>query len=49
VYDDTLIGAGAGGTDAVVITIPEVEVPMVNSTVNTNEFAKLTRLWRRTP
>lgn len=42
VYDDTLIGAGAGGTDAVVITIPEVEVPMVNSTVNTNEFAKLT-------
>lgn len=42
VYDDTLIGKGAGGTDAVVITIPEVEVPMVNSTVNTNEFAKLT-------
>ena len=42
VYDDTLIGAGAGGTDAVVITIPEVEVPLVNSTVNTNEFAKLT-------
>ena len=41
VYDDTLIGAGAGGTDAVVITIPEVEVPMVNATVNTNEFAKL--------
>ncbi|HBY8505949.1 DUF2184 domain-containing protein [Klebsiella pneumoniae] len=41
VYDDTLIGAGAGGTDAVVITIPEVEVPMVNPTVNTNEFAKL--------
>jgi hypothetical protein len=28
VYDDTLIGKGAGGTDAVVITIPEVEVPM---------------------
>lgn len=41
VYDDTLIGAGAGGTDAVVITVPEVEVPMANSTVNTNEFAKL--------
>ncbi|MEG0234055.1 MAG: DUF2184 domain-containing protein [Hafnia sp.] len=41
VYDDTLIGAGAGGTDAVIITIPEVEVPMVNPTVNTNEFAKL--------
>ncbi|EAA7083277.1 DUF2184 domain-containing protein [Salmonella enterica subsp. enterica] len=42
VYDDTLIGAGAGGTDAVVISIPEVEVPVVNQTVNTNEFAKLT-------
>jgi hypothetical protein len=27
VYDDTLIGKGAGGTDAVVITIP-VETPM---------------------
>lgn len=41
VYDDTLIGAGAGGTDAVMITIPEVEVPEVNPTINTNEFAKL--------
>lgn len=42
VYDDTLIGAGAGGTDAVIITVPEVEVPSVNNTINTNEFAKLT-------
>ena len=41
-YDDNPIGAGSGGTHAVLITIPEVEVPMVNSTVNTNEFAKLT-------
>ncbi|HAW3351302.1 TPA: DUF2184 domain-containing protein [Escherichia coli] len=41
VYDDTLIGKGAGGTDAVIITIPEIETPMVNSVVNTNEFAKL--------
>lgn len=41
VYDDTLIGKGAGGTDAVIITIPEIETPMVNSTINTNEFAKL--------
>jgi hypothetical protein len=42
VYDDTLIGAGAGGTDAVIITVPEVEVPSVNNAINTNEFAKLT-------
>lgn len=39
-YDDTLIGAGAGGTDAVVITMPEVEKPTANK-INTNEFAKL--------
>lgn len=41
-YDDTLIGRGQGGTDAVIITIPEVENPQVNSQVNTNEFALLT-------
>lgn len=40
-YDDTLIGAGQGGTDAVLIVIPEVEKPEVNQTVNTNEFANL--------
>lgn len=40
-YDDTLIGAGQGGTDAVLIVIPEVENPQVNTTVNTNEFANL--------
>ncbi|MDU4995333.1 MAG: DUF2184 domain-containing protein [Enterobacteriaceae bacterium] len=41
VYDDTLIGKGSGGTDAILITIPEIETPMANSTINTNEFAKL--------
>lgn len=39
-YDDTLIGKGAGGTDAVVIVMPEVEKPE-GSNFNTNEFAKL--------
>lgn len=41
VYDDTLIGKGAGGTDAIILTIPEVETPMANASINTNEFAKL--------
>lgn len=40
-YDDTLIGKGAGGTDAVLMTIPEVEVPTIPG-INTNEFGKLT-------
>lgn len=40
VYDDTLIGKGQGGTDAIVIAMPEVEKPQ-GSAVNTNEFAKL--------
>jgi hypothetical protein len=40
VYDDTLIGKGAGGTDAVIITMPEVKKPE-GSKINTNEFAKL--------
>ncbi|SQI23403.1 Uncharacterised protein [Salmonella enterica subsp. arizonae] len=40
-YDDTLIGAGANGTDAIVIAMPEVERPEVNAKINTNEFAKL--------
>lgn len=39
-YDETLIGRGAGGTDAVVIVMPEVEKPQ-GSRMNTNEFAKL--------
>lgn len=41
VYDDTLIGKGQGGTDAVVITMPEVEKPKGDEPINTNEFAKL--------
>jgi len=40
-YDDTLVGRGAGGTDAVIIAMPELDRPEVNSTINTNEFAKL--------
>lgn len=40
VYDDTLIGKGSGGTDAVIITMPEVKKPQ-GSRINTNEFAKL--------
>src|ERR1017187_6969838 len=40
VYDDTLIGQGAGGTDAVIITMPEVSKP-AGMQMNTNEFAKL--------
>lgn len=38
--DDTLIGKGAGGTDAIVLNIPEVKKP-TTSGINTNEFAKL--------
>lgn len=40
VYDDTLIGQGSGGNDAIVITVPEVKKPS-GGAVNTNEFAKL--------
>jgi hypothetical protein len=40
-YDDTLIGKGAGATDAVIIVMTEVEQPK-NGRINTNEFAKLT-------
>lgn len=39
--DDTLIGKGAGGTDAIIITIPEIKKPD-GGRQNTNEFAKLT-------
>lgn len=41
VYDDTLQGKGAGGTDAVVIVMPEVENPQPSSKINTNDFANL--------
>lgn len=40
VYDDTLIGKGAGGTDAVLVVMPEIEVPM-GTPINTNDFATL--------
>lgn len=40
VYDDTLIGKGAGGTDAIILCIPEVEVPKMAG-INTNEFGDL--------
>ncbi|CAM6003688.1 unnamed protein product [Sphagnum balticum] len=40
VYDDTLIGKGAGGTDAIIISMPEIKKPYANK-INTNEFAGL--------
>ena len=40
VYDDTLIGKGAGSTDMVVIAFPEIKVPNMPG-LNTNEFGKL--------
>lgn len=39
-YDDTLIGKGAGGSDAIIINMPEVKKPS-GSKINTNEFARL--------
>jgi len=39
-YDDTLIGAGAGGNDLVIIDMPEVEKP-TGGKINTNKFAEL--------
>lgn len=39
-YDDTLIGKGANGTDAVIITIPEVKKAKANK-INTNVFAEV--------
>ena len=40
VYDDSLIGKGAGGTDAILIVMPEIARP-VGTPINTNEFATL--------
>ncbi|MDE3023792.1 MAG: DUF2184 domain-containing protein [Pseudomonadota bacterium] len=37
-FDDTLIGKGAGGNDAILITIPEIEQPDIEG-INTNIFA----------
>lgn len=38
--DDTLIGKGAGGTDAIVINVPEISVPDMTG-INTNVFDTL--------
>jgi hypothetical protein len=40
--DDTLIGQGAGGTDAIILIAPELKIPKANATINTNVFATLT-------
>ena len=39
-YDDTLIGKGAGGTDAIILCMPEVVRPSIGG-INTNLFAEL--------
>ena len=40
-FDDTLIGQGAGGTDAILVCFPELNVPTA-SPLNTNKFAEVT-------
>lgn len=40
--DDTLIGQGAGGTDAIILVAPELKIPKANAAINTNVFATLT-------
>ena len=40
--DDTLIGQGSGGTDAILLVAPELKKPRANSKINTNAFADLT-------
>ena len=40
--DDTLIGQGYGGTDAIILIAPELKIPKVNARINTNVFAELT-------
>ncbi len=40
--DDTLIGKGAGGTDLIIVTNPELVVPDARQDINTNIFATLT-------
>lgn len=39
--DDTLIGKGAGGTDLIIVTNPELLVPEARHDINTNIFATL--------
>ncbi|HHL2710451.1 TPA: hypothetical protein ACQ39K_001970 [Yersinia enterocolitica] len=40
--DDTLIGKGAGNTDLIIVTNPELVIPDVRQDINTNIFATLT-------
>ena len=40
--DDTLIGQGYGGTDAIILVAPELKIPRANAQINTNVFATLT-------
>ena len=40
-YDDTLIAQGAGGNDAVLLVMPEIEKPESSGTFSTNIFADL--------
>ena len=40
--DDTLIGQGYGGTDAIILIAPELKIPKANARINTNVFAELT-------
>ncbi len=39
-YDDTLIGKGAGGTDMIILTMPEIDTPAIPG-VNTNIFGQV--------
>lgn len=41
-YDDTLIGAGTGGADAVIVVAPEISKPDKQGPVDTNVFAGIT-------
>ncbi len=38
-YDNTLEGAGAGGSDAVIVIMPEVDKPVGGDKIDTNAFA----------
>jgi len=40
-YDDTLIGKGQGGTDAVLLVMPEVEKPLHGGDTDTNVFSEV--------
>lgn len=40
-FDDTLSGQGASGDDLVIMTLPEIKKPQVQTNINTNEFGGL--------